>query len=447
MKIKRYFAPNVREAIALVRNELGEDAIILSNKNVQGGVEIMAAADYDESLLNETIPEPVKKPVHKRAEPAAPALNTETENVTYAKPLVNKKSSGGIKTEKKPKSIPVTPRPETSKRLSETPEAKGPPKSQVVWTQDPVFTEMRQELKSLRSLVENQLSGFAWGEMIQRYPQRVKLLQQLTKLGLSTSICQRLLNEVSDIDDFEKLWLASLSKLSSWLPLNDDAIISGGGVVAMVGPTGVGKTTTIAKLAARYALRYGARHVALISMDNYRIGAHEQLRSYSRILDMPVRFPKGHNELCQALEEFSDKSLVLIDTAGMSQRDLRLNQQFSLLKSKVSITTYLVLSTTTRLSCLHETMDAFKSAKLDGCILTKLDEATSLGAALSEAIEHNLPIAYISDGQRVPEDLSVARAHNLINQAVSIMQQAGRILEEEAPGLTILNNGGIAAHV
>ncbi len=440
MKIKRYFASNVRQAIALVRNELGEDAIILSNKNVQGGVEIMAAADYDESLLSETIPEPVKKAALKKS--AAAIEKKEVASVIYERPKVQKKSFENKKVAEKP--TPTIKEPLVKPQIAEI---KEPDKSKVIWTQDPAFIEMREELKSLRGLVENQLSGFAWGDMIQRYPERVKLLQQLTKLGLSTSLCQRLLNEIPDIADFEKLWLAALAKLSSWLPLNDDAIISGGGVVAMVGPTGVGKTTTIAKLAARYALRYGARHVGLISMDNYRIGAHEQLRSYSRILDMPVRFPKSHNELCEALNEFDDKSLVLIDTAGMSQRDLRLNQQFSLLKSKVSITTYLVLSTTTRLSCLNEIMSAFRSAKLDGCILTKLDEATSLGAALSEAIMHKLPIAYVSDGQRVPEDLSVARAHNLINQAVSIMQQAGRILEEEAPGLTILNNGGIAAHV
>ncbi|MCF6234863.1 MAG: flagellar biosynthesis protein FlhF [Gammaproteobacteria bacterium] len=437
MKIKRYFASNVRKAITLVRDDLGEDAIILSNKNVQGGVEIMAAVDYDESVLGETIPESVKKPTPKKS--VVEVEKKEFTSAIYERPQIQKKNFEHKKIEEKLVS--------TIKEPPINPEINEPQKSQVIWTQDPAFLEMREELKSLRGLVENQLSGFAWGDMIQRYPERVKLLQQLTKLGLSTSICQRLLNEVPEIEDFEKLWLAALSKLSSWLPLNDDAIISGGGVVAMVGPTGVGKTTTIAKLAARYALRYGARHVGLVSMDHYRIGAHEQLRSYSRILDMPVRFPKSHNELCEALEEFSDKSLVLIDTAGMSQRDLRLNQQFSLLKSKVSITTYLVLSTTTRLSCLNETMSAFRSANLDGCILTKLDEATSLGAALSEAIMHKLPIAYISDGQRVPEDLSIARAHNLINQAVSIMQQAGRILEEEAPGLSILNNGGIAAHV
>ncbi len=447
MKIKRYFAPNVRQAIALVRDELGEDAIILSNKNVQGGVEIMAAADYDETLLNETIPEPPGKPDSRKG------VEKEVSSVTYSRPVIQKKSFEKQRRNVEKREAAVT----EVARVPQKPSKASPPHqdsqgphgsdSKIIWAQDPVFIEMRQELKSLRSLVENQLSGFAWGEMIHRYPQRVKLLQQLTKLGLSTSICQRLLNEVSDTEEFEKLWLEALSKLSGWLPLNDDAIISGGGVVAMVGPTGVGKTTTIAKLAARYALRYGARHVGLISMDNYRIGAHEQLKSYGRILDMPVRFPKDHNELCQVLEEYDDKSLVLIDTAGMSQRDLRLNQQFSLLKSRVSITTYLVLSTTTRLSCLSEIMSAFRSANLGGCILTKLDEATSLGAALSEAIAHKLPIAYISDGQRVPEDLSVARSHNLINQAVSIMQQAGRILEEEAPELAILNNGGIAAHV
>jgi flagellar biosynthesis protein FlhF len=209
-----------------------------------------------------------------------------------------------------------------------------------------------------------------------------------------------------------------------------------GGVVALVGATGVGKTTTIAKLAARYALRHGRERVALVTTDSYRIAAHEQLRTYGRILGIPVRIANSHAELSEALKLLSDKDLILIDTAGMSQRDVRLSEQFALLgEAAPNLKTFLVLSTTTHRSGLGEVVKAFGKVKLDGCILTKLDETTSLGGALSTAVEHKLPVAYVSDGQRVPEDIHIARAPNLIQRAVLVAQQTSQALEQESLNL------------
>jgi flagellar biosynthesis protein FlhF len=179
-----------------------------------------------------------------------------------------------------------------------------------------------------------------------------------------------------------------------------------GGVVALVGPTGVGKTTSVAKIAARYAMRHGYDQVALVTTDSYRIAAHEQLRTYARILGVPVRVANDADELRTTLDNLADRSLVLIDTAGMSQRDRRLAEQFhTLVTGAPTVQTYAVLAANTQPGGLDETVHAFRGAELDGCVLTKIDESTSLGPALSTIIEQSLPLAFLSDGQRVPEDL------------------------------------------
>jgi flagellar biosynthesis protein FlhF len=176
--------------------------------------------------------------------------------------------------------------------------------------------------------------------------------------------------------------------------------------------------------------------VAMVTTDGYRIAAHEQLRTYGRILDIPVRIANTHDELVEALKLLSDRDLVLIDTAGMSQRDIRLSQQFQMIKdSTPSIKTYLVLSATTHRAGLREIARAFGEVNLDGCIVTKLDETTSLGGALSTVMEHNIPVSYVSDGQRVPEDIHIARGHSLITRAVSVAQETNQALNQESLNL------------
>jgi len=267
------------------------------------------------------------------------------------------------------------------------------------------------------------------------------------ELGLSPHLCQQIADSVSEDVDFDHAWRHGLGLLSHRLAVTDDDILTEGGVVALVGPTGVGKTTTIAKLAARYALRHGPNRVALVSTDSYRIGAHEQLRIYGRILNVPVCLATNEEELRNMLEDLRDKQLVLIDTAGMSQRDLRLSKQLALLSDSavagIPIKSYLVLSATSSVNSLNQIVQAFHAVQPQGCILTKLDESVSLGAALSAVIEHKLPVAYTSNGQRVPEDIQPARAHSLIIRGVTVMQQSGEQMQDESLELAL---GGLLAN-
>ncbi|NJO12586.1 MAG: hypothetical protein HC872_03005 [Gammaproteobacteria bacterium] len=224
-----------------------------------------------------------------------------------------------------------------------------------------------------------------------------------------------------------------LGLLLKRIPVTDDGILEHGGVVAVVGPTGVGKTTTIAKIAARFALKHGAHHVALVSTDTYRIGAREQLLTYARILGVSMHVAQDATELANALAQLEMKKLVLIDTAGMSQRDLRLNEQFATLHNDhARIRVLLALSAAGEYSALEETVRVFERIRPSACVLTKLDEAASLGAPLSIAIRHGLAIAHLCDGQRVPEDLHPAYSRRawLMQTAMKMRRESQRVADE-----------------
>lgn len=386
MKIKRYFAPDMRQAIRKVREEQGPDAVILSNRRVNGGIEIIAALDYDDSLFGELAPANASS----ADRPAAHAVTQTAE------------------------SEPPLPAPAAGVR----------PGANVEWAQDPALVAMQQEIRTLRGMLENQLSQFAWADMARRNPVHAGVLQRFSDMGLGKELAQELAGEIPDAQDLDHAWRHGLGLLSHRVQITDDDILSRGGVVSVVGPTGVGKTTMVAKLAARYALRHGKRHVALISTDNFRIGAYEQLHTYGQLLGVPVYSAASNEELNRQLADLADKHLVLIDTAGMSQRDMRLTEHMETLASeRRHIRTYLVLSANIQLATLTEVVSAFRRVQLAGCLITKIDEAASLGGVLTAVVRNSLPVAYVGDGQRVPEDLHPARAHALVSRAVALMQQ------------------------
>lgn len=415
MKLKRFIAEDMRTALRKVSETLGPDAVILSNKRVEDGIEIVAAVDYDESLLsaNKTSPgvniaaQEESRKVEKRQREAA------LDDIRYGRNL---------------------PAKEEPRRGDEH-----------LWIQQPAFMEMQNELKSLRGLLVNQLGGLSWGNEVQYHPLRARLLQRLIALGLSPKHAREIAAQVKEEQDFEHNWRLALGELAHRLPVGHDEIMQNGGIVSLVGATGVGKTTSIAKLAARYTLKHGPHRVALITTDNYRVAAAEQLRSYARIMGVPMRICGDIDSLRDALHSFRDKELVLIDTAGMSQRDMQLSQQLAMLKleSKKPVKTYLTMATNVQRSVLHEVADAFKAVPLAGAILTKLDETTSLGGALSVAIDHQLPIAYLSDGQQVPEDLHLARSHSLVSRSVTIMQHMVSVSAKD--DATLMTIGGMVA--
>ena len=546
MKIKRFFSNDMRNVIRMVREELGADAVILSNSRVNGGVEVVAAVDYDESIfaqnaapasktasvdntvaLNNTDSQNnsdsqnngiSRKNTNSRNNTAPRnntissydtvlASDTEIDAISQApqqnpqrtanKAATPKTSLRGSQRDKlqpvQRKRIPAEFDELTDKqkqqsdfsfylledeeqapdtvRVSDTlfdasqadafpnylddgvsqqgaDEQKHQRKasaSNSVWSQEPTLVDMRNEIRTLRDLLEKQLTGLAWGEVARNNPLRAKLIRQLLELDISAPLSNKIVDAVAKRfnndqnsnagkqNDYEKAWQTALTLLTRQLPTADDDLITQCGVVALVGPTGVGKTTTVAKLAARFALRHGRNNVALITTDSFRIAAHEQLRTYGRILGMPVRVASDKNELIDILKSFSDKDLVLIDTAGMSHRDMRLIEQFSLISDCApSMKSLLVMSTTTHRAGLDEIVRVFRNVQLDGCVLTKLDETTSLGGALSVSIEHKIPVAYVSNGQKVPEDLHLARPHSLVNQSVLIARKSHQSLENES---------------
>ncbi len=287
--------------------------------------------------------------------------------------------------------------------------------------------QMRSEIQAVRDLLEHQVSGLAWGEMVRQKPQRTRLLRLLLESGFSSRLCLGVSQRIPDGLSYPQARRLALGILAHQIPVTGDDIMDQGGVIAVVGSTGVGKTTTVAKIAARFALRHGARQVALITTDNYRIGAHEQIRTYAKVMDVPLRRVASTEELQAALRSLGSKRLVLIDTAGMSQRDVRLASQFKMIKSGgAAIKSYLVLAANAQLPAMDEIVNAFAGSGLCGCILSKVDEATSLGAALSTIIQHKLPVAYFSDGQAVPEDLHPARPHGLVSRSVVLTHQTTR---------------------
>lgn len=399
MKIKRFQAADVRQAIREVREVMGPDAVILSNNRVDGGVEIVAATDYDEAEFRRSTPEPAR------------ATKVEINPSTSPTP---------------PRSVDIPTQP-----------------AQNIWSQEPTLVQMRKEMSGLRDMLQNQLSDLTWKEMERNSPTQVQLLQRYMQMGIQVDLAKNITAKMRTEDDLESAWRQSLGLLASQIRIQDNDIINKGGIYALVGPTGVGKTTTVAKIAARCALKHGAKNVALITTDCYRIGGQEQLRTYARILGVPVRVARNHQELNDSLNDFLDRRFVLIDTAGMNQRDMKLAEKFAMLKQQSPrIKNYLTLSATTQSSGLNDIINAFSHLELNGCILTKTDEASSLGGAISALIRHQLPLAYICNGQQVPEDLSLARPNTLIKQASDLMNNEQQQLDPQ----TLSSYGGFAAY-
>ncbi len=436
MKIKRLCAANIREAMRMVREDLGPDAVILSNRRVSSGIEIVAAIDYDEALVGEELAgeaDPAPTPAGGAPPPAAPPAPVP-DRVGAAEPA---KAWGRSPAAPSADAPAPAPAPAPGKRTAAPQRGEEGGKPRVVWSQDPMLVDMQGELRAVRELLEQQLSGLAWGELGRRQPARAELLRRLMDYGLARDHCLGLAEAARGENDPERAWERVLSRLVETVVVGQDEILTQGGVVALVGPTGVGKTTTVAKLAARYTLRHGPRRVALVTTDSFRIGAYDQLRTFGMILDTPVRLASTAAELRSVIAEFSDRSLILIDTAGMSQRDMRLSQQFDLITDASGVHSYLVVAANAQPSTLEETAGAFARMRLAGCILTKLDEATRLGGALSMAHNHRLPVAYLSNGQRVPEDLQTARADDLIRFGAELIRAPGAAPDDEALALTL----------
>jgi flagellar biosynthesis protein FlhF len=281
-------------------------------------------------------------------------------------------------------------------------------------------------------MLETQLATLAWNDLSRRSPIQTELLKQLTQLGLAQELATEVVTQMPTRLELAEAHRLALALLARKIETTGERWMDGGGVVALVGATGVGKTTLIAKLAARWVMRHGTRDIALISTDSVRIGAQEQIQTLGRLLGVPAYAIDGAAELADVLDHLGDKRMVLIDTAGLSPRDPRLEQELKLLAAASQrLETTLVLSASAQAGAIEEAVTRFAPAKPTTCMLTKLDEATSLGGAISTLIRARLPVTYVSEGQRVPEDLAPARAHQLIARAVDLSRKSGASVDED----------------
>jgi flagellar biosynthesis protein FlhF len=400
MNVQRFFASSSREALKNVKANLGPDAVILSNNTVDGGVEILAIAGADISQL---------------AQPVVSTRNHRARTVAQAAESPEARQ----------------PRPAQAEPAAPAPAPQVRAQAELAMAKNVIH-----EIKSLRGVVEDQLASMAWGELARRDPLRSKVLRELLRCGFSAQLARKLVARMpADVDaKGAAAWVRSALALNLLAVPAENEIVNRGGVYALVGPTGVGKTTTAAKLAARCVVRHGASRVALLTTDGYRVGAHEQLRIYGKILGLSVHAVKDATDLHITLSELRNKHLILIDTVGMSQRDQRVAEQIAMLSGAgAEVKRLLVLPATSSGETLEDVVSAYQKAAavdiraragdvgargISGTIFTKIDEGVNLGTLLDVAMRHRLAVHYVANGQRVPEDLHLPNVQYLLHRAL-----------------------------
>lgn len=461
MQVKRFVAADMRRALEMVRQELGSDAVILSSNRTKDGVELLTtkatppapeAPPEPAGAAPAETPQPGQTGVERAAaiERAQQRLHAREQVEASAREYLqpNQRVNAGIPVAR-PSAADAEGMASASQLTSaaqryplhEDPhyapaakrrnvEATSPAARDVQGgDSQPQLRELQAELAEMRLLLEEQLSQVmsARGET-PRPPALASVGRRLGRMGLPQSAMDSVLEGVVENRPLAQGWSDALARLSRQLPVNGTDLVDGGGVFALVGPTGAGKTTSIGKLAARYVMAHGARDVALVTLDTHRIGGHDQLRSLARILGVTLRVVDSSQSLDSVLYSLRRCGLVLIDTAGFRQGDPRLNQQMETLLDQSGVKNLLVLPCNSQEAMLKASVHAYGGVGLAGTILTKLDETASLGEALGVIMQSGVPIVYTSHGQDIPRDLEVARAHQLVTKAAAMLnkQRAGR---------------------
>lgn len=437
MNVKKFIAGSSRDAWRQVREALGPDAVILSNRNIDDGVEILAMANEDMSSLvvpamaKDAMPRPaVRRPPAQPAQPQAavprrpePAVESGAieHNAAQAEARVWRTRNAARASAKEQQAAPKPaaasgPRAQPSPVMAEF-DGKD---------YDEILSDVMSEIRSMRGVLETQLAEISWGGTQKREPGKAAIMREMLAAGFSASLSRLITENLPQNPKSQDamFWVKSVLAKNLMTMANENELLEEGGVYALVGPTGVGKTTTTAKLAARCVMRHGPGKLALITTDGYRIGGYEQLRIYGKILGVMVHSVKDESDLRIALDELRGKHTVLIDTAGMGQRDQMVAEQAAMLSGAgTEIKRLLCLNATATGGTLNEVVSAYSGDGLAGCIITKLDEAATIGNVLDVVIRQKLNLYYVANGQRVPEDLHVANKLYLADRAFKLKRE------------------------
>ncbi|WP_277057293.1 flagellar biosynthesis protein FlhF [Trichlorobacter lovleyi] len=431
MLVKTFQAPTMAEALRLVKAELGPDAMILSTKKEkQGGilgffskqvVKVTAAIDPHRPAA------PAPQPLRERPERER-TTKEEFENSMLA-PLARELRDLREKVEVMAKRDEEL-RQRQSEQISTPAEQQGKGGDGGINLNN-IPRQDLEEIKKmlLNTLVRSQEGGIKSVQWPDATPQgattgadlpteKPPLARELERQGIEPDLQGKILETVNTLpmgqgEETLKGRLGEafgrLIRFAGTLRMKKNAPR----IIALVGPTGVGKTTTTAKLAAMYALNRGNK-VALITMDIFRVGAVEQLKTYTKIMGIPLEVASTPKELERAVERHADCDLILIDTAGRSHKDSdKLEEMKGFLETTIQSDIYLCLSATTKDRELEEILNRFSIFPISKVVFTKLDECESVGCIVNLLLKANLQIAYFTTGQRVPEDIEVATSEKL----------------------------------
>jgi flagellar biosynthesis protein FlhF len=402
MNLRKFFGSTSRAVLDQVRTELGPDAMIVANRATADGIEITALAG---DALPAMLSRDALSPQVERRRNLAPRASSEAAHddggvsVSLSRPMLR-------------------PSPEIPKKTDAATAKAGR-------VDEALSAQVMEQVSAMRVLLEEQFTRLALSDALKRAPLRAKILGDLLNAGYSASLAREIVRRLPDdfAADEAQRWVAGVLTRNLHCIDGENEIVSRGGIYALIGPTGVGKTTTTAKLAARCAVRYGASKLALITTDSYRVGAQDQLRVYAKILGVAVHTVSDRHDMKQALDTVRGRHLVLIDTVGIGQRDRRVTEQ-ALLLAHPEINRLLLMNAATHPETLEEVVQMYgrstdaAAGPLAGAIVTKIDEAARTGSVLDAAVRHKLPLHYVTNGQRVPEDLFLPQAPLLIERSL-----------------------------
>jgi len=458
MKILSFRGERLRDVMEKVRRELGDMAVILTSSKRGAQHEVVAAVDYDEAVLRAatmvaakrqeedrpanaeavarepdegradiTSPAPMNRQV-RDGSPSTALASPESDDFLDARAiseLLSMPSSSAPRIDAEPV-IRRAPMAAVVKSTGLPRAAEAMPEAMTTLVHQAIedTARVREDLSSLRELLETQLAALVWNDEERRQPLRARILREFTRIGVEPDVARRLIENLPEGISPEQARYLPLGLMSRSLAIADPEMSDRPSVTALVGPTGVGKTTTLAKLAAQAVQRHGASQVALVSMDHYRIGAAAQLEHYARLLDVRVYPAYEADSLRSVLDMLKSKHTVLVDTAGLAAGDERLEAQLAVLREgSRDLRVCLALAANATAASLDSAVRAYLPVSPDSVILTKLDEAPTLGGALSVVIRHGLPLEYVTDGQRVPEDIATADARALVCRAAGAAQK------------------------